>query len=476
MNKVDKKKKITLGITLAFLVGISIGAGLLVSNPPIWFTEQLVKNATRTQKGYPEIDDGLHVMLIGTGSPISDPERVGPSNLVIAGDKHFIIDSGSGSTRNLLLSGISPGLVDAAFLTHYHSDHIADLGELMLQRWATEGNSEPLPIYGPIGVTEVVDGFNDAFAQDSIYRNEHHTEEEMPINGSGGIAHEYDIGNTTMASAVIYEEEGVKITMFNVDHYPVYPAVAYKFEYKGRSVVISGDSVYTESLVEYSTDVDLLICEALNADLIGLMNEASNETSSIDNAGVVLADIPDYHMTPEDAATIAQGADVDYLVYTHMIPPLPNSRIADNMFLGDARKIFDGKIDIGRDGFFISMPADSERITSTNLLQDVAQLSPVLIVVITLFALGLMFGVGWMLSKNKHLKSPTILTIVSVVMGLLILTRISTFLQTGFDFQPIFHAIVEAIILIWCVLILNQKRKDRQREGKATDIQQTILN
>ena len=111
---------------------------------------------------------------------------------------------------------------------------------------------------------------------------------------------EFDIGNGTMASQVIYDEYNVKVTMFNVDHYPVYPAVGYKFEYKGRSLVISGDTVYNENLEVQSTSVDLLICEALDPELVSMMEDQGD---NLGNTGeVILHDIQDYHMTPEQAA------------------------------------------------------------------------------------------------------------------------------------------------------------------------------
>ncbi|UYP44517.1 Ribonuclease BN [Candidatus Lokiarchaeum ossiferum] len=471
----QKNQKITLGISLTILLGLSVGIGIILSNPPSWLTRQIVNTAARSQRSYPDIDQGLHVMLLGTGSPMSDPDRVGPSNLVIAGDKHFIVDSGSGSTRNLLLSGISPGLIDAVFLTHFHSDHIADLGELMLQRWATEGNSAPLHIYGPPGVTSVVDGFNDAFELDATYRTAHHGEENVSINGSGGIAYPILISNDTMAGMEIFNEAGIVITMFNVNHYPVEPAVGYKFEYKGRSVVISGDSVYSENLEAQSANADLLICEALNAEVVQMINEATSEGgSSISNGEIILTDIQDYHMSPEDAATTAKNANVEFLVYTHMIPPLPESQIAERLFIGDAAKIFDGEIAIGYDGFFISMPKYSEVIITTNLLKDVAQFPPVVIIVISLLMLILMFVVGRKISKKKELKAPILITVVAVVMSLLLLTRISEFIHAGFNGRTAFNFLVEAVILIWSILILKKTRKIPQAEKKVDKTKEPI--
>ena len=113
-----------------------------------------------------ELPDGLHLVLCGAGSPLPDVERSGPCAAVIAGKKLYVVDSGAGSSRVLARSRLQQGVVDAVLLTHFHSDHIDGLGELMLQRWAGGGNREPMPVYGPSGVERVIAGFNEAYAQD----------------------------------------------------------------------------------------------------------------------------------------------------------------------------------------------------------------------------------------------------------------------------------------------------------------------
>src|SRR5580693_233232 len=95
-----------------------------------------------------DLPDGLHVGLCGSGSPMPDPTRAGPCAAVVAGRRLFVVDSGTGSTKNLSLMNLPPARVDAIFITHFHSDHIADLGELMLQRWAGGAATSPVPVYG----------------------------------------------------------------------------------------------------------------------------------------------------------------------------------------------------------------------------------------------------------------------------------------------------------------------------------------
>jgi ribonuclease Z len=355
-------KKLIIIVASILLLTI-LGGLIIISNPPLWLINAVAVYKIKHSRLI--LEDGLHAVLTGTGTPLADIKRAGPSVAVQAGNKLFIVDTGDGSARNLQGAGLTIGKVDAVFITHFHSDHIGGLGETMLQRWANGGHSDQLPIYGPVGISIVVEGFKIAYAQDKGYRIAHHGEKTMPPSGEGGKAIEFDLGRNPMAGKIIYEKEGVKITAFNVDHAPVYPAVGYKFEYKGRSIVISGDTAYTENLVEQSKGVDLLICEALNQELVNIINQNATLTG---NARVekITKDILTYHISPEQAAKVAVKADVRHLTLTHIIPPLP-STLLHNAFLGDAKKIYKGKIDIARDGMLISLPANSKSIKTKYL-------------------------------------------------------------------------------------------------------------
>lgn len=357
-------KKIGIVVASIFLLAL-LGGYIIVSNPPYWLINAVAVHTIKSSKLI--LEDGLHALLTGTGTPISDVRRASPSVAVQAGNKLFIVDTGDGSARNLQGAGLNIGKVDAVFLTHFHSDHIGGLGETMLQRWAAGGHSDQLPIYGPIGTNAVVEGFQTAYAQDKEYRIAHHGGNTLPPGGAGGKAFEFDLGRDPMAHKIILDKEGVKITAFNVAHAPVYPAVGYKFEYKGRSIVISGDTVYTENLVEQSQSVDLLICEAMNPEFVKILNRNADLTGSA-TIKKITEDILTYHLPPEQAAKIAAKANVSYLTLTHIIPPLP-SALLHNVFLGDARKIYKGEISIARDGMLISLPANSKSIKTKYLLR-----------------------------------------------------------------------------------------------------------
>ncbi len=331
--------------------------------------ETLLRRAVRRAltRGNLHLADGLHAAMGGTGSPLPDRHRAGPCVAVLAGEHLFVVDAGEGSTRNLMLMRLPVGRVEAVLLTHFHSDHIADLGELELQRWMGGANASPVEVIGPTGVEQVVEGFNDAYALDAGYRVAHHGPVAAPPTGAGGVARPFQLPADPNGSVVVLERDGVRITAFAVDHRPVVPAVGYRVDYRGRSVVISGDTALSESLVHNAAVADVLIHEALNPAMVGLIHEAAGLAGS-PSLGQVTHDIPSYHTSPDDAARVAAAARVRHLVLYHLIPPL-ESALVKRMFLGSAPSHFDGPITIGEDGMLISLPGGTRQIEVTNLLR-----------------------------------------------------------------------------------------------------------
>jgi ribonuclease Z len=235
--------------------------------------------------------------------------------------------------------------LSALLLTHFHSDHISDLGELDFMSWA-QGRSKKLDVYGPEGVAQVVNGYNMAYALDSSYRTAHHTEEWMPSKNSGMIPHTLTIPNPEEA-VPFFDRSGLKISVFQVDHSPVKPAVGYRFEYRGNVVVISGDTVKTPTLPTFAKDADLFFCEALNKKMVMMISKVAKELNNLRLARQMV-DVLDYHMSPVEAAEVAQEANVKTLVLVHIAPPVENF-IAKRMFLAGTGDVFDGEIILGED-------------------------------------------------------------------------------------------------------------------------------
>jgi ribonuclease Z len=312
------------------------------------------------------LPDGLHVGLCGSGSPLPDATRAGPCVVVIAGKRVYVVDAGDGSARKMALMGLSPGTIDAIFITHFHSDHIGGLGELMLQRWANAAHTEPVAVIGPQGVDAVVQGFRDAYAADTGYRVAHHGVAIMPPSGAGGVARPFTIAAGADAGQVVLQQDGLTVTAFPVIHTPVFPAVGYRFDYGGRSVVISGDTAPSPAVAETARGADVLLHDGLQTAVVSLLGAAAVRHNR-KSAARIMADIPSYHATPEDAARTAQEAGVRRLVFYHMIPPIPVAYL-NAVFLGDAPKFFKGPITVAKDGLFLSLPAGTTNVTTQHLL------------------------------------------------------------------------------------------------------------
>ena len=358
-----------MGRTGKLLLGVlavaAIGGFMLKAFQPQLGTMMLARVATERagRDATAGLPDGLHVILCGSGSPLPDPTRAGPCTMVIAGTHIYVVDAGEGGARNLLLMGLPIGRIERLFLTHFHSDHIDGLGPMMLLRWSGKPNTRPLPIAGPTGVEQVVAGFDAAYRLDDNYRTAHHGPAIMPPGGAGGVAMPFAIADAPM---VVLSSDGVVVTAFPVDHGPVRPAVGYRFDYKGRSVVISGDTAPSPLLITVAKGADLLVHEALQPDLVRRLTDAL-VARGVGNTAQITRDIVNYHTSPEQAADAATAAGVQQLLLNHIVPPMP-FRFAYPAFLGDAPRHFGGPITIGEDGMLFTLPAGSRTITRDKLL------------------------------------------------------------------------------------------------------------
>lgn len=310
-----------------------------------------------------DLPDGLHVFVCGSGSPLPDSQRAGPCLGVVAGSHVIVVDAGSGGPRRLARMGFPVGRIERVYLTHLHSDHLDSLGELMLQAWVGGSRRQPLPIAGPEGVQEVVAGFNAAYRIDAGYRTAHHGAAVADPAGFGGTPEIIAAPDGEGRTGVIHDQDDLRITVIAVDHKPVSPAFGYRIDYKGRSVVISGDTAYSPDLVAAANGVDVLMHEALSSEMVLMMRDAA-EANGQPNIAKVMGDILDYHASPEDAARAAETAGAKALVLYHVVPPLP-SRLLNAAFLRDAPALFGGPIRVAEDGLLISLPAGSTEISQS---------------------------------------------------------------------------------------------------------------
>lgn len=305
-----------------------------------------------------ELQDGLHLALCGAGGPLPAPNASGPCVAVVAGDRLFIVDAGTDGLRNLNRMGLPAGDIEAVFLTHFHSDHIDGLGEMATIRWVSAANTSPLPVYGPTGVAKVVAGFNSVYALDTTYRHDHHGDSVAPLSGSGMRANEFSLPDEGKLATLIDEGE-LKVEALAVGHAPVAPAVGYRFTYKGRTLLVTGDTVASANVQKFAQGIDLLVHEALAPNLVNMMHDVAQKMGNTVVAKVTY-DILDYHASPVEAAEIASNAGVGHLLYYHIVPPLvvPGQ---ESLFLNGADEIFPNYT-VGQDGVMFTLPAGSEEI------------------------------------------------------------------------------------------------------------------
>ncbi len=240
--------------------------------------------------------DFMKVTLLGTGSPRPSVDRNGPAVLVEVSGKYLLFDSGRGVVQRLQQLDIPTSEIQQVFLTHLHSDHISALDDIWLTGWIYQ-RPEPLNIYGPNGTKSFVEHLRQAYFYDVQLRNQY---SGLDLKSGAMIANDIKPG-------VIYSEDGVKVTAFLVDHQPVDPAYGYRIEFGERSLVISGDTTYSQNLIDHSRGVDLLIHEIMSVE------------DNILERNPRLQKIQNYHTNTQQLAKLLNEIKPRVAIMTHVI-------------------------------------------------------------------------------------------------------------------------------------------------------------
>ncbi|TAJ71940.1 MAG: MBL fold metallo-hydrolase [Phenylobacterium sp.] len=304
--------------------------------------------------------DGLKVIFCGTSGPLPVTGRAKPCTAVQAGGALYLVDIGPEATENLMTWRLPVATAKAVFITHLHSDHIGDLGEFNLQSWVA-GRPQALAVVGPAGVDKLANGLNLAYENDHGFRRAHHEHGAFKFDlGAGLLQPKIVTIPKPDGTAVAWKDGDLTVTAIRVHHDPIDPAFAYRFDYRGRSVVVSGDTIKWAPLAVAAKGADVLVHEAQNN---GMTMQMSKGLAAMGNARMssLMADTVTYHTEPVEAADLARAAGVKALVLSHLtqagLPFFTPEAFTKGMDDG-------GKLDwrLAKDGMTIELPANSAEV------------------------------------------------------------------------------------------------------------------
>lgn len=266
-------------------------------------------------------------MFLGTGMPRPDPQRQGPSLAVVANEKAYIVDAGTGIVRQAAaayergIEALRPNALDIAFLTHLHSDHTLGLPDLILTPWVMR-RAVPLQLYGPVGTRAMADNIEKAYAEDIQVRIE--GLEHQTTTGHQVVAHEIQPG-------VVYQDANVKVTAFAVKHGSWKEALGYRFDAGGKSIVISGDTRPVDSVVKACNRCDMLIHEVYSGD---------------PGSAASAAYFSSFHTSAKELGDIAAKAKPKLLIVWHYVP-LENT--SESQMVDEIHENFHGLVIVAND-------------------------------------------------------------------------------------------------------------------------------
>ena len=267
----------------------------------------------------------MQVIILGSGSPLPDPARAGPSTLVRTATGDLLFDCGRGVLMRAASAASGAGAFRALFLTHLHSDHITDLNDIFTMRWVTSFEPDPLPVFGPRGSVSVLQAVEAMLEPDIGYRLDHH--DDLRWRPSATV--------TEVDGGVVFDDGVVRVTAAPTDHSPVRPTLGFRIDEGAESVVIAGDTVPCEGLDELCSGAGVLVHTVVRRDLIEQIGLPR------------LNDVLDYHSSVSDAAQTATRNGVGTLVLTHLVPaPAPGT---EQTWLDLAMAHFRGEVVLAAD-------------------------------------------------------------------------------------------------------------------------------
>lgn len=273
------------------------------------------------------------LILLGTaGGPTPKRTRSGPAQVILAGDSAYVVDCGDGVARQLVLAGVPFQALRHVFITHHHSDHNADYGNLLLLSWAS-GLAHRVDSWGPPPLKRITELFLEMSKPDIDVRV---LDEGRPPLGR--LIHPHDL----LKAGLVMEDENLRVTAAVVPHPKVPMAYAYRFDAADRSIVISGDTAKSDAIVQLARGADVLVHEAFYPGAVEQM------VAGRANAEPLRQHLLASHTSAEDCGRVAEAAGVRTLVLSHFVPA-EDPPISDAMWAAAAGKHFKGEIVVGRD-------------------------------------------------------------------------------------------------------------------------------
>ena len=270
----------------------------------------------------------MEVILLGTGSPIPDPNRAGPSTLVKVGEgggEHLLVDAGRGCVMRMAAAGSLPGFLQGVLITHFHSDHLTDLNDIITTHWIMSMEPAPLRIWGPVGIQHYVDHLLLGLAPDISYRVGHHAD----------LTWEPIVEVVEVQAGDSFAVGLMQVSVHDMVHAPVEPAIGYRIEHDGKVAALAGDTIPCAGLDDLTKNADVYVQTVIRDDLVKLDPRQR------------LQDILDYHSSVTQAGETAAKNRVKTLLLTHYVPaPQPEQY---DEWIAIAAKHFDGEIVMGDD-------------------------------------------------------------------------------------------------------------------------------
>jgi ribonuclease Z len=298
--------------------------------------------------------DGIRIVLCGTNAPLPNPDRAEACTAVFVAGEMLLFDAGDGAVRSMGALRLPVNAMSNIFLTHLHDDHTVELSHAIHRTWMM-GRTTEITVHGPFGTGRLVTAHNLFNTLDRKYRVDHHGIEILDPRYDIPIVHEITLENEDQLRPV-YTKGDLVVSAFLVDHSPIAPAFGYRIDYRGRKVVISGDTIATRGLEKHSQGADVLISEVMNKDFVRMMSGRMADAGMARNAKM-LSDILDYHVGTDEIGALAERAGVKQLVLTHLVPGIFNPSIINYfMFERPVAKAYSGDIVVGVDGSEIELP------------------------------------------------------------------------------------------------------------------------